>query len=321
MQTQLPTISAVKAFFELWVQATLVAADRLSGWSLEDRNPEVIERLLPLLDWMYHTYFRAHTSGWEHIPQDGKVLLIGSHNGGLAAPDMFLVMHDWYHKFGVGRPTYALMHPTVWRAMPSLARLAAQIGAIRAHPRTALAALNRQASLLIYPGGAQDVFRPYAERHKIHLHGRRGFIKLALQTETPIIPLVSHGAHSTLIVLADLYPQLQQLHQLGLPWLFGIDPEVFPIYLGLPWGVALGPLPNFPLPVQIQTRVCPPIIFERYGVEAAQDADYVDACFDRVVTAMQSELDQLTKQASHTTRGKGGEDTVGKFTREKSMQL
>ncbi|XTZ10778.1 MAG: glycerol acyltransferase, partial [cyanobacterium endosymbiont of Rhopalodia yunnanensis] len=78
-----------------------------------------------------------------------------------------------------------------------------------------------------------------------------------------------------------------------LPWLFNIDPEVFPIYLGLPWGVGIGALPNFPLPVTIHTRVCPPIIFKRYGREAATDRFYVDACYELVRSKMQQHLDQL----------------------------
>ncbi|MGA7932586.1 MAG: lysophospholipid acyltransferase family protein [Kovacikia sp.] len=302
MQAQFRVISAFKTFFDLWMRATSAPSDSLNGWSFEDRDPQVIQQLIPLLNWFYQDYFHAQTSGWEHIPQEGKVLLIGSHNGGLAAPDLYMIMHDWYEKFGVDRPTYALMNPTIWKAMPGLARLATQVGALRAHPKMALAALHRNTSLLIYPGGAQDVFRPYSERNKIHFYGRHGFIKLALQTETPIIPLISHGAHATLIVLTDIYPQLQRFHQLGLPWLFGIDPEVCPIYLGLPWGVAIGPLPNIPLPVQIHTRVCPPIVFERYGDRAAQDKDYVNACYDRVLTLMQAELDQLTQQVSRSTK-------------------
>ncbi len=150
--------------------------------------------------------------------------------------------------------------------------------------------------MLIYPGGAQDVFRPYYLRNQIYFHGHKGFIKLALQEEVPIIPFISHGAHSTLIVLADIYPQLQQLHQLGMPWLGGIDPGVFPIYLGLPWGIAFGPLPNIPLPIALHTRVCPPIVFERYGEEAARDREYVEQCYQRVCEQMQLELERLVRE-------------------------
>jgi 1-acyl-sn-glycerol-3-phosphate acyltransferase len=131
-------------------------------------------------------------------------------------------------------------------------------------------------------------------RNQIYFAGRKGFIKLALREEVPIVPMISHGAHDTLFVLGDFYEQAKQLHNWGiLPWLFDADPEVFPIYIGLPWGLAIGPLPNFPLPVQIHTRVCPPIVFERYGREAACDRNYVDVCYHQVLNQMQKELDEL----------------------------
>ncbi len=139
------------------------------------------------------------------------------------------------------------------------------------------------------------MFRPHSQRNQIHFAGHKGFIKLALSKEVPIIPLISVGAHDTLIVLGDYYAQVKQLNQWGLPWLYQLDPGVFPIYLGLPWGLAIGPLPNIPLPIQIHTRVCSPIVFERYGKGSARDSNYVDACYDLVVTQMQQELDSLNK--------------------------
>ncbi len=188
---------------------------------------------------------------------------------------------------------YGLMHPTVWQVSPDVASMAVQCEALKAHPKMGIAALRKNAPVLVYPGGAQDVFRPHHLRDKIYFAGRKGFIKLALREEVPIVPIISHGAHDTLIVLADLYEQVKQLHEWGMPWLLGIDPVVFPVYLGLPWGLSIGPLPNLPLPVQIRTRVCEPIVFERYGSEAARDRDYVDACFERVTTQMQEQLDCL----------------------------
>jgi 1-acyl-sn-glycerol-3-phosphate acyltransferase len=286
-------IPASATLVELYLKASFAPSHTLTGWSLEERNLKVIEQLLPFYDWLYHYYFRVKTDGWEHIPPEGQVLLIGSHNGGLAAPDMLMMAYDWFRRFGTGRSIYALMDSRVWQLLPGLARLATQVGAIQPHPQMAMAALHRGASLLIYPGGIQDVFRPYCLRNTIHFCGHRGFIKLALQQEVPIVPLISQGAHSTLFVLADIYPQLQQLHQLGLPWLWGIDPGAWPIYLGLPWGIAVGPLPNIPLPIQLHTRVCPPIFFERYGEEAAQDKDYVNECYNQVCDLMQEQLDRL----------------------------
>lgn len=265
------------------------------GWSLEQRNPNVIQSFMPLYGWLYRYYFRVQTSGWHHIPPHDQVLLVGSHNGGLAAPDMVMMMYDWFRRFGPERLVYGLLHPTIWKRFPIVAHLAAQVGAVMAHPKMAIAALRRGASVLVYPGGAKDVFRPHSLRHKICLDGNRSFIKLALEYNVPIVPLISYGAHDTLIILADYYPQVRQLHEWGMPWLLDIDPEVFPVYLGLPWGLAIGPLPNIPLPVTIHTRVCPPIIFEHYGREAAHNRDYVDTCYNIVSAQMQQELDDLVQ--------------------------
>ncbi len=87
-----------------------------------------------------------------------------------------------------------------------------------------------------------------------------------------------------------------------MPWPFGIDPGTCPIYFGLPWGLAIGPLPNIPLPVSIQTRVCPPIIFERYGKKAARDRRYVRECYEKVCYLMQQQLDQFDTTRTYHLR-------------------
>ena len=140
------------------------------GWSLETRDPKTIESFMPVWDWFYHHYFRVKTDGWEHMPSHGQVLIVGSHNGGLAAPDMSMVMYDWFRRFGTERLAYGLMHRNIWLGYPELARLAAAMGAVIAHPQMAIAALQKGASVLVYPGGAQDVFRPHRWRNRIHLY-------------------------------------------------------------------------------------------------------------------------------------------------------
>jgi 1-acyl-sn-glycerol-3-phosphate acyltransferase len=269
---------------------------RFDGWSLSERNPEAIKAWMPIWKWFYHNYFQVQTDGWHHIPSTGKVLLVGSHNGGLASPDTSMFLYDWFSRFGYERLAYALMHPSAWQT-PIFARPGSQVGAIIAHPKMARAALSKDAALLVYPGGAEDLFRPYAMRNQIHLANNKAFIKLALIESAPIVPLVSRGAHETLIILTDLYSQVKQLQEWGFPWSLDGNTGVFPIFLGLPWGVGIGPIPNFPFPVQIHTRVCAPVVFERYGRSAARDRDYVDACYQRVCSHMQAELDDLIEQS------------------------
>ncbi|MEO0373545.1 MAG: lysophospholipid acyltransferase family protein [Cyanobacteria bacterium P01_A01_bin.17] len=267
------------------------------GWTLDLRNPKTIQAQFPIWEWFYRHYFRVQTSGWQHVPRQGPTLVVGSHNGGMAAPDLHMFLYSWFQRFGTERLAYGLLHPFMWKGFaalnPEMNQLFARMGAVVAHPRMAIAALRAEASVLVFPGGAQDVFRPHCDRNKIHFAGRTGFIKLALREQVPIVPVISHGAHDTLFVLTDIYDQVRQLHDWGMPWFLGIDPTVFPIYLGLPWGVGLGPLMNIPLPAQIHIRVCPPIYFDRYGPEAARDRTYVAACYQTVHNKMQQALDAL----------------------------
>ena len=257
------------------------------------RDPEVIRRMMPLWGWLYRHYFRVETSGWQHVPPSGQVMFVGSHNGGLASPDLPMFLYDWFRRFGTERKVFGLAHRRVWDVFPVLSQLAAAAGAIPFYPRNALAVLEAGDSLLVYPGGGQDAFRPHHLRGRICLEGRTGFLRLAIWYGLPIIPLISWGSHDTLYVLEDFYAAFSTLHKWGMPWLFGHDPVVMPLYLGLPWGLALGPLPNIPLPAKIHTRVCAPIRFDRTGHEASRDRAYVQACYQRVVDAMQRELDEL----------------------------
>jgi 1-acyl-sn-glycerol-3-phosphate acyltransferase len=288
-------LDPVYPFVKLVTNAALSPPNELNGLSLEDRSPQAIDQWLPLLNPIYHHYFRVQTDGWQSIPE-GQVLLIGSHNGGLATPDTLMMAYDWFRCFGTERPVHALMEPRVWQAMPVLAHLAAQAGALQANPHVTIQALNKGASLLIYPGGAKDVFRPFSQRHRICFHGQQAFVKLALEWHLPIVPLISYGAHSTLIVIAEIHDQLDAIAGGRFPWPFGFDPGIFPIYLGLPWGLSIGPLPNIPLPIKLHTRVLPPIWFDRYGSDVAHDRAYVDGCYKTVKRIMQEALDALVAE-------------------------
>lgn len=262
------------------------------------RDPALIRRLMPLWGWLYRHYFRVRTSGWEHVPASGQLLFVGSHNGGLATPDLPMFLYDWFLRFGLERRVYGLAHARVWQAYPLLAELAGRVGAIPFYPRQAQAVLEAGDSLLVYPGGGQDAFRPHRLRDRIHFGGRTGFLRLAIWHGLPVVPLISWGSHDTLYVIEDCYPLARRLHERGMPWLLDLDPEVMPLYLGLPWGLAVGPLPNIPLPSRIHTRVCPPIHLARSGYRASRDRGYVQECYRQVVDTMQSELDRLRVEAS-----------------------
>ena len=70
--------------------------------------------------------------------------------------------------------------------------------------------------------------------------------------------------------------------------------NVCPTVLSFPWGLTFGfPPPFIPVPTRIVMEFLPPIEFEFTGEEAAADEDYVDACHDEVVQAMQLAMSRI----------------------------
>ncbi|NJN24181.1 MAG: hypothetical protein HC810_07035 [Acaryochloridaceae cyanobacterium RL_2_7] len=84
-----------------------------------------------------------------------------------------------------------------------------------------------------------------------------------------------------------------------MPWLLDIDPEVWPIFKGWPWGMGIGPLLNIPFPKPIRLKIGKPIIFERTGPAATKDLNYLLRCYDQVHDAMQRDLNELVQAPLH----------------------
>ena len=190
------------------------------------------------------------------------------------------------------------MHPLIWKYNPSVAQIMEKVGALAAHPRPAMAAFERGASVLVYPGGGNDAFRPFHQWDKINFAERKGFIKLALKCGVPIVPKVSVGAHHGLYVIADLAPLLRELIHKDLP-----SPEIMPVYLGLPWGVSIGPLPNIPIPREIHIKICEPIyLVKNPKPGASYSRDFIEDCYHLVKNTMQMELDQLVAESPYAKK-------------------
>ena len=75
------------------------------------------------------------------------------------------------------------------------------------------------------------------------------------------------------------------------------------IPLSIPWGLTVGPPPPYiPLRKRFYQEVLEPISFERNGPEAAEDPDWLEACHERVVSAMQAGMDRLVEKRERDSR-------------------
>src|SRR3954471_19409091 len=205
------------------VQSRIPVAD------LDERDPDYIRESLPRLWLLSSLYFRGEVRGLGDIPEDGPVLLVGHHSGANLTPDTGVFTLAFHAYFGVERRFYQLAHNLVL-SMPGLGMLR-KYGTVAASHANAQKALESRAALLVSPGGDYEVHRPVWERNKVDFNGRKGFIKLALHHDVPIVPVVAIGGQETSLFLSR-GEHIAKL--LGLDRLLRL--KVLPISIALPWG-------------------------------------------------------------------------------------
>ena len=135
-----------------------------------------------------------------NVPEQGPVLLVGNHSGGNMTPDTLVFTLAFSTYFGVERPFYQLAHNLVL-ASP-LGQILRKFGTVAASHENARRRSTPGAALLVYPGGDWEVHRPSWERNKVDFAGRKGFIRLALDADVPIVPVVSIGGQETALFLS-----------------------------------------------------------------------------------------------------------------------
>ena len=259
---------------------------RIPHADLDERDPDYIRERLPLL-WLFASlWYRGEVRGLGNIPDSGPVLLVGNHSGGNMLPDTLVFTLAFTTYFGVERPFYQLAHNLVV-TMPGLGWLR-KFGTVAASQGNARKALDSEAALLVYPGGDYEVHRPIWERNRVDFNGRRGFLRLAIEEDVPIVPVVAIGGQETALFLSR-GERLAQL--LALDRIFRL--KVLPISLALPWGLNVGDmLGHIPLPAKITIETLPPIYLrELFGPQPD-----LDAVYDHLMEVMQHTLDGLASE-------------------------
>ena len=256
---------------------------RFRPGDLDNRDPDYMRELLPAT-WMFVTaWFRPDIRGLDNLPGDGPVLVVGNHTGGASSPEVHISQLAISTYFGVERPHYQLAHRMVLNS--PVGALLRRFGTIEADPDNAAKALDAGAIVTVFPGGDHEVYRPSWESARIDMGGRQGFLRLAVEKDVPIVPMVTLGGQETALFLS---------RGEGLARMLGVDKSLrlksLPIMLSLPFGLQIGPLPHLPLPAKVTIRLLEPIdLRERYGEEPDFDEVYADlvATMQETLTAMQ----------------------------------
>jgi 1-acyl-sn-glycerol-3-phosphate acyltransferase len=152
--------------------------------------------------------------------------------------------------------------------LPFVSEMAARTGALVGTPENCITMLEAGECVMVFPEGVRGMNKLYSERYKLQRFGQ-GFLRLALETDTPIVPVALVGSEEQNPGLANLTGVARMLGMPALP----ITPT-FPL---------LGPAGLLPLPVKYHFYFGEPLRFE--GDPSDEDAvikGYVDVVRDEI---------------------------------------
>jgi len=252
------------------------------------RDPDFIRRLLPVIA-RYTSYFTPEVRGLDRLPAEGPVLLVGNHSGLYYMPEVWTCGQAVMSRRGIGAVAHVLAYDLLF-AVPGLGPVLRRLGAIPGNTSQAEAALARGACVLVYPGGDLETCRPWTQRNQVDFAGRKGFVRLALRCGVPVVPVVAHGGHHSVVVLTrgDRLARAVGLNALRI--------NVFPFLAGFPFGVTPALPPPLPMPAHLTLEFLPALDWTAYGPGAAGDPRIVSACYDDITGRLQAALDRLSAE-------------------------
>jgi 1-acyl-sn-glycerol-3-phosphate acyltransferase len=263
-------------------------ADRASQWSLDGPDWRFMEAQKyfwnPLMDF----WFRMEVDGWDNIPEP-PVLVVGIHSGAPFVWDAWTVGVQWWRHFGRSRKLHGTAHDALM-ALPGFGWYFRRMGVLPAAPDSITGALAAGHDVALWPGGERDSLRPWHQRDQAVLAGRMGFIRLAIRSCVPIVPVATVGGPDSMPVLAT---GRQAARVLRLDKVLRL--KMFPIALQAPWGISPALLPEIPLPTKIRTAFQEPVVVDP-DPERAEDEDYVRAKYDEVCASIQTGMNALARR-------------------------
>jgi 1-acyl-sn-glycerol-3-phosphate acyltransferase len=214
---------------------------------------------------LHRYYFRTEVFGIDRVPE-GRLLVIANHSGQIPLDGLLIgtsLMLD------AEPPRFPRSMVERWSAqLPFVSVLFPRLGQVVGSPENAKRLLESEETLVVFPEGARGISKTWDRRYKMVNFGL-GFMRLALETKTPILPVAVIGGEEQLPTVANLKPLARLL---GMP-AFPIIPHVM---LGLP----------LPLPTRYRLWFGEPI-------HVSGDPDDDDAVIEQKVALVRSQIQAM----------------------------
>src|SRR5829696_811828 len=263
-------------------------ADRAGEWNLDGPDQAFMEFQKyfwnPLVDY----WFRMELEGWERLPEP-PALFIGIHSGAPFVWDAWTIGVQWWRHFGDERTLHGTAHDALMAA-PVIGGYFRRMGVLPAAPDSISSALAAGHDVALWPGGEVDSLRPWTKRDEAILAGRKGFVRMAIRSGVPIVPISTVGGPDGMPVL---FSGRKLAKALQLDKVARI--KVFPFAVQAPWGIGPAMLPEIPFPTKIRTAFQDPVEIDP-DPDRADDVGYVDAKYDEVLQNIQRGMDTLARR-------------------------
>ena len=239
-------------------------------------DPEFMGLFKPFFEFMYTKYWRVQTSGIENIAAEGRTLLVSNHSGQLPFDGAMIgmaVMQE-HETQRLVRSLYAPWFPT----LPFVSTFMTKMGQTIANEENGIRLLKQEQLVAVFPEGIKGVGKLYKDRYKLARFGRGGFVRMALKTQSPIVPVSVVGAEEIYI---SLYNAKAIARLIGFPF--------FPITITWPWFGLLGVVP---LPTKWYIDFGEPIPTDSYPPDSYSNFNLVSQITDQVRNTVQNAIDQ-----------------------------
>lgn len=161
---------------------------------------KLMYRVMPhLLAEIMTKYFRITLEGTENIPRKGPALITPNHSG-YSGYDAFLLGH---HIHKLTQRTAKILTHKLWFVTPTTAIPMEKLGFVKATKQKGLKELSDKNLVVLFPEGEYGNFKPSNKAYHLQKF-RKGFIRMAIEQQCPIIPTLILGAEETHINLARL---------------------------------------------------------------------------------------------------------------------
>lgn len=231
---------------ELWERIrTMDAGQNEFGYDPFGFEPEFLKYISPFAQFFYNRYFRAEAHDIHNVPGSGRVMLVANHSGQIAI-DGFIVGCAMLFEHDPPRIVRSMVEHWV-PSIPFVSTFLSRAGQVVGTRENARILLDRGGLLQVFPEGVRGISKTYDQAYQMVDFGL-GFMRLALETQTPIVPVGVVGGEEQMPSVLNLKGVADTL---GMP--------SFPI---TPAMAVLGPIGALPLPVKYRLYFGEPMVFE-----------------------------------------------------------